>query len=202
MNSFIVARMLPSRCSWKGTVHIGKAKIQPRRIICLEALFKKAMQFLLRVSPAGVKAPSVNRWLFFQCRRWACAGRAALHQRCVSRLWQQTCCFSNGPSPVRWFLLVKSPFQSFSEHGSSTTGRPCSIARWHCVLRAMRLSHVPVTRTWSSGWGRTDFVTVHVSQHRRTFLIAGCGSLQLSPFFLTSVGNEEVLQPPPLSQTP
>lgn len=38
--------------------------------------------------------------------------------------------------------------------------------------------------------------------HAGRWLIAGWDSLQLSQFFLTSVRNEEVLQPSPLSQIP
>lgn len=55
MNIFTVEPQLPSWCGSKVTVDIGKAKIQPRIIIHLETLLKKAMQALLRVSPAGVK---------------------------------------------------------------------------------------------------------------------------------------------------
>lgn len=62
MNSFTVTPQLPSWCSSKVTVEIGKAKIYPRIIIHLEAFSKKAMQILLGVSPAGVK----TSW-FFQC---------------------------------------------------------------------------------------------------------------------------------------
>lgn len=61
-------------------------------IIQLESLFKKAVQFLSRVSATGMKAPSVNWWLFFQCGSQACAGRAVLHHRCVSHLEKQNCC--------------------------------------------------------------------------------------------------------------
>lgn len=95
--------------------------------------------------------------------------------------------------------LISAGKIHFSVHKKNTTGRPCSIARGHYVLKAIRLSHVPATTIWSGGWDSTDFITVHIPQHSGDFLtcypgcwlVTGWDSLQLFQFFLMSRGNED-----------